>query len=151
MRGVKTRRWKSDCGLFAMSANMGNMKASDLGQEIRRLRNEAGITLRGLAAATEVSAAHLSDIEHNRRRPSEDLLRKIARALRKAGATFESLENLATGLDADTREWVATTPGVRQLLRMLKESGQRPLDLLPDLERVVGRRGGSKRRPTRTK
>jgi len=137
--------------LFAKSANMWNMKRSDLGQELRRLRKKAGITLRGLAATVEVSAAHLSDIEHNRRRPSDDLLRKIAHALRKAGATFESLEHLATGLDPDTREWAASTPGVRKLLRTLKQSGRHPLDILPALEKVVGRKRAGKRRQARTK
>jgi transcriptional regulator with XRE-family HTH domain len=130
---------------------MRNMKISDLGQEIRRLRKEAGITLRGLAATVEVSAAHLSDIEHNRRRPSDDLLRKIARALRKAGATFDSLDQLATGMDADIREWAASTPGVRKLLRTLKQSGQQPLDILPALEKVIGRKRASKRRQARTR
>lgn len=137
--------------MFAKSANMWNMKRSDLGQELRRLRKKAGITLRGLAATVEVSAAHLSDIEHNRRRPSDDLLRKIAHALRKAGATFESLEHLATGLDPDTREWAASTPGVRKLLRTLKQSGRHPLDILPALEKVVGRKRAGKRRQARTK
>jgi transcriptional regulator with XRE-family HTH domain len=127
------------------------MKPSDLGREIRRLRKEAGITLRGLAVTLEVSAAHLSDIEHNRRRPSDDLLRKIARALRKAGATYASLEHLATGLDADTREWAVSTPGVRKLLRMLKQSGLRPLEILPALEKVIERKKAGQIRPARTK
>lgn len=83
------------CSLFAVSANMSNMKTLDLGQEIRRLRKETGFTLRGLAATLAVSPAHLSDIEHNRRRPSDELLRKIAHALRRTGATFDSLEHLA--------------------------------------------------------
>jgi len=98
------------------------------------------MTLRGLAATLEISAAHLSDIEHNRRRPSDDLLRKIARSLRKTGATFEALEHLATGLDPDTREWAASTPGVRKLLRTLRQSGQHPLDILPTLEKAVERK-----------
>ena len=109
------------------------------------------MTLRGLAGTLEVSAAQLSAIEHNRRRPSDDLLRKITRALRKVGATFESLEPLATGLDPDTRDWVASTPGVRMLLRTLKQSVQHPLDTLPDPEKVVGRKRSGKRRQDRTK
>ncbi len=125
------------------------MKAPELGPEIRRYRTEAGLTLRGLAAILEVSASHLSDIEHGRRRPSEALLRRIARALRKSGATFASLEHLATGLDPDIREWAASTPGVRKLLRTLKQSGERPLDILPALEKVVERRKSGKRRPPR--
>lgn len=134
-----------------MSANIWNMKRSDLGKEIRRRRNEAGMTLRGLAATLGISASHLSDIERNRRRPSDGLLRKIARSLRKTGATFEALEHLATGLDPDTREWAASTPGVRKLLRTLRQSGQHPLDILPALEKAVGGKKTAKRRRTRTK
>jgi transcriptional regulator with XRE-family HTH domain len=127
------------------------MQTPDLGREIRRLREEAGLTLRGLAATLEISPAHLSDIEHNRRRPSDVLLRKIARLLRKTGATFDSLERLATGLDRETREWAASTPGVRRLLRTLKQSGQRPLDILPLLEKIVGSKEGRARRPARAR
>lgn len=130
---------------------MKNLKTSDLGQEIRRLRKEAGLTLRGLGSVLEVSAAHLSDIEHSRRRPSEDLLRKLAHALGKGGTTLESFEHLATGLDPDTREWAASTPGVRQLLKTLKQSGQDPLEILPALEEVIGRTKAGKRRPARKK
>jgi transcriptional regulator with XRE-family HTH domain len=131
---------------------MWNMQTStNLGQELRRLRKEAGITLRGLATTVEVSAAHLSDIEHNRRRPSEDLLRKIAHALRKTGATFESLDHLTTGIDPDIREWVASTPGVRRLLRALKESGQPPLEILSALDKVVERKRVRKKLRARTK
>lgn len=126
------------------------MKTAALGPEIRRFRNEAGLTLRGLAAKLEISASHLSDIEHSRRRPSDALLRKIGRALRKAGATYQHLEPLATGMDADLREWAASTPGVRKLLRTLKQSGQDPLDILPALKKVVGRKRITKRRRART-
>lgn len=98
------------------------------------------MSLRGLAATVEVSAAHLSDIEHNRRRPSDPLLRKVTRALRKAGATFDSLDHLATGMDPEVREWVASTPGVRRLLRTLMQSGRHPLDLLPIVDQAIRRR-----------
>jgi transcriptional regulator with XRE-family HTH domain len=145
------RRRKENYSLFAMSANIRNMQTPDLGQEIRRLRQKAGMTLRGLAVTVEASAGHLSDIEHNRRRPSDDLLRRIARALRKAGATYESLDHLATGMDSDIREWAASTPGVRRLLRTLKQSGQHPLKILPALEKAVGGKRAPAKRPPRTK
>ena len=130
---------------------MGDMGATDLGRELRRLRKDAGLTLRGLAATVEVSAAHLSDIEHNRRRPSGELLRKLSCALGKAGATFEALDRLATGMDPDIREWAASTPGARILLRALKQSGRDPLELLPALEKVVGRKTARTKSPPRAK
>ncbi|MHB8078451.1 MAG: helix-turn-helix domain-containing protein [Candidatus Krumholzibacteriia bacterium] len=114
--------------------------------EIRRLRLEAGITLRGLAGEVEVSAAHLSDVEHDRRRPSEQLLRRIAQRLQSVGATFAALEGLVTGLDPLTREWAASTPGARALLRTVVASGQNPRDILRALEMAKRHQGGARRR-----
>jgi transcriptional regulator with XRE-family HTH domain len=149
--GTRQRNRGKDYDSFLLSANIRNMKTTNLGQELRRLRKEAGLTLRGLAATLEVSAAHLSDIEHNHRRPSDDLLRKIARALRKVGATYESLDHLATGMDPDIREWAASTPGVRKLLRTVKESGQDPLVVLLTLQKVIARKRAGKKRQARAK
>lgn len=131
--------------------------ATHLGPEIRRLRLQAASTLRGLAARVEVSPAHLSDIEHDRRCPSEKLLRRIAHELRGVGATFEALDLLITGIDPKTREWAAATPGARALLRTVLESGQDPRAILKALEstirlqtkakgRQTGRRGGGRSR-----
>lgn len=117
-----------------------------LGQEVRRQRLEAGITLRGLALRLGISAAHLSDIEHNRRRPSEKLLQKIAHELRGVGTTFASLELLVTGLDRETREWAASTPGARAVLRRVLEYGQSPEAVMRALDKAFGRGTAAKRR-----
>lgn len=122
------------------------MRTTPLGEEIRRLRLKAGLTLRGLARQVSVSAAHLSDIEHDRRRPSDALLRKIVRELKGAGATFEALDHLVTGIDSETREWVASTPGVRKLLRRVRESGAPLAEILPVLEKAVARKAVKKSR-----
>lgn len=119
---------------------------SDLGQEARRLRLQAGFTLRGFATELGISAAHLSDIERNRRRPSEKLLRKIAEELRGVGATLGALERLSTGIHPEAREWVTSTPGARAVLRRLVESGLDPEDLLRALERTIARKKGKTRR-----
>lgn len=125
--------------LFAPEAIVADMSPTYLGEEIRRLRLQAGYTLRGLAADLGVSAAHMSDIEHNRRRPSEKLLRKIADKLRKTGATYESLEKLLSGIDSKTREWASSTPGARTLLRRLLEADVDPQEIHRALEKVLGR------------
>lgn len=116
------------------------MSPTYLGEEIRRLRLQAGYTLRGLAAVLGVSAAHMSDIEHDRRRPSEKLLRKIADKLRKTGATYDSLESLLSGIDAKTREWAASTPGARTLLRRLQEADVDPQEIRRTLEELLERK-----------
>jgi transcriptional regulator with XRE-family HTH domain len=120
------------------------MTPPHLGEEIRRFRLLAGFTLRGLAADLDVSAAHLSDIEHNRRRPSEKLLRKIADKLRKVGATYEALEELISGIDSKTREWAATTPGARALLRRLLEADRDPKAIQRALDKLLEPRGKKK-------
>ena len=122
------------------------MKATSLSLEIRRLREQSGYSLRGLGSKLDVSAAHLSDIEHNRRRPSEKLLRGIAHELRGTGTTFKALEVYLTGIDAKTVEWAAITPGVRTLFRRTRESGLQPPDLLRGMEKVIARlrKGGSR-------
>lgn len=130
----------------ASLANIGYMEEPFLGQEIRRLRLQAGFTLRGLAAQLQISAAHLSDIEHNRRRPSVKLLRSIVQELRAFGATFEALDHLRTGIDSETREWAASTPGVGELLRAVKESGSHPHEILRFLEQRMARTKSGKSR-----
>jgi transcriptional regulator with XRE-family HTH domain len=52
-----------------------------LGDRIRIGRARRRITLRGLASATGKSASYMSDIENDRRIPSEEVLRAIAGAL----------------------------------------------------------------------
>ena len=120
-----------------MSANVANMNppATTLGREIRRLRTSAGTTLRGMARSVGVSAPHLSDIEHDRRRPSKELLRKIVDQLEPAGATHAGLDRLDTRFESDLQEWAAATPEVRMLLRKVKESGIPLSELLQLLER----------------
>ena len=50
-----------------------------VGEEVFRLRELAGLTLRGLAAKVGVSAAFLCDVEHGRRRLSH--LDAVSKAL----------------------------------------------------------------------
>lgn len=109
----------------------------------------SGTSLRGLAIRLGVSAAHLSDIEHGRRRPSETLLRLIAHELRGVGADLDTLEGLVTGVDPDTRDWIASTPGVRKLLRTIQESGTHPADILSALEKVIAPKRTGRRRKAR--
>lgn len=124
------------------------MKGDHLGHEVRRLRLQSGITLRGLAAKLKISAAHLSDIEWNRRRPSQKLMEAISHELQGVGATIEALEELVTGIDPEMRVWISSTPGVRRLLRRLKDSGVGPAELLQMLESSINARAARSRKKT---
>jgi len=125
------------------------MSTSTLSLEIRKLREQSGLTLRGLGAQLGVSASHLSDIEHDRRRPSEKLLRGLAHELRATGTTYDALEQHLTGIDASTLEWASVTPGVRMLFRASRESGLRPLVLLGALRSAISRLRGRSGKPGR--
>jgi transcriptional regulator with XRE-family HTH domain len=59
-----------------------------LGERIRELRRERGLSLRQVATSVGCSAAALSYIENGRNRPSVDLLARLAQQL---DATFESV------------------------------------------------------------
>ena len=113
---------------------MNDTPAETLGLEILRLRTRAGVTLRAFAESIGVSAPYVSDIEHDRRRPSEEVLRNIAKELKGVGATFEGLDKLNSRLDRDIQSWVADNPSVRQMLRQIKKSGRDPKDILKQLE-----------------
>jgi transcriptional regulator with XRE-family HTH domain len=127
-----------------MYANIAYMRSErpTLGSEIRRLRMLDGTTLRRFALGVGISAPHLSDIELDRRRPSKDLLKRIARKLRSAGATQESLERLDARFESDLQEWVSENPESRLLLRRVKESGRPVGEVLKKLERMLQTKEG---------
>jgi transcriptional regulator with XRE-family HTH domain len=124
-----------------MYANVAYMETRrvTLGSDIRRLRMLSGTSLRKFALGVGVSAPHLSDIELDRRRPSKDLLKRIARELRPVGGTHRDLERLDARFESDLHEWVLLNPEVRLMLRRVKESGQPVGDVLKKVERMLGR------------
>jgi transcriptional regulator with XRE-family HTH domain len=76
-----------------------------LGQRIRELREERDLSLRELAKKLGVSAAFLSDVELDRRHPSDRVLVKVAQLLNT------SVDELRT---LDTR------PAVEELKRLAR-------------------------------
>lgn len=97
----------------------------DLGEKIRELRIAKGITLRGLARAIGVSAPFLSDVEHGRRRPTEDRLDAMANVL---GCKPSELEDLSLTREAARR--LERDPELLKLIRhCLREPRYRRLIL----------------------
>lgn len=123
---------------------MKDTSAETLGLEILRLRTLADIGLRAFAEKIDVSPAFVSDIEHDRRRPSEEVLRRIARELKHVGATYEALDQLNSRLDRDLQTWVSKNPSVRQMLRQVKQSGRDPKEILRKLEQDAKKDKGGK-------
>lgn len=116
------------------------MTQESLGDAIRRLRLEAGFTLRGFAELVGISAAYQSDIERNRRVPTDDILRTSAKILsRKVPVTYESLRNLSARIEADLQQLVQRTPEVNQLLREVKQSGRPASEVIRELQEHLRR------------
>jgi len=77
----------------------------------------------------------LSDIEHDRRVPTEDVLRRIATLLSKrVPVTYEELQSLSARLETDLQKMVQQTPEVGQLLREVKQTGRAARDVIRELQ-----------------
>lgn len=127
--------------MFALYANIASMSRpkpeQSLGSEIGALRTKAGLTLREFARRIDISAAHQSDIEHDRRRPGPEVLLRIVAELSGVGASLDVFERLNTQLDPETRRWLAETPAARQMLRAVRESNRDPREILRALEQAA--------------
>jgi transcriptional regulator with XRE-family HTH domain len=120
---------------FAKLAYIAAVKKDSLGGAIRRLRTQADYTLRGFAELVEISAAYLSDIEHDRRVPTDDVLKRIAKLLEKrVSVSFEELQGLSARLGSDVQRMVQETPEVGQLLREVRQSGRPAREVLRQLQ-----------------
>jgi transcriptional regulator with XRE-family HTH domain len=67
---------------------MAKLDTALLGQYIRDQRTQAQISLRQLAKAAEVSNPYLSQVERGLRRPSAEILSRIADSLRISAETL---------------------------------------------------------------
>ena len=117
------------------------------GKEIRRLRQAAGLTMRDLSGRLDISPSHLSDIEHGHRRPSEQLLARLAAEFSHLGVQETELQLIVTGLDEETRRWATVTPGARAMLRRIMETGRTAPEIIQALDEAFP----EPMRPTRRK
>jgi transcriptional regulator with XRE-family HTH domain len=67
---------------------VAKIDAAKLGEYIREQRNAAQISLRQLAKAADVSNPYLSQVERGLRRPSAEILSRIAAGLRISAETL---------------------------------------------------------------
>jgi len=72
------------------------MSSDDLGNYLRDLRNRRRLTLRDVENESGASGSYLSQVEQGKRKPSADLLRKIAPTY---GASVRELLEMAGYLD----------------------------------------------------
>ncbi len=114
---------------------------SSLGEYIRQARVRSGIRLRELAAKLAITPSYLSDIENDRRIPSQEVLEGIARQL---GLDLDELMARAGRLDREVRQYLMRSPGAVRLFRRI---ARHHLDehALKELEERVERMGKRKR------
>jgi transcriptional regulator with XRE-family HTH domain len=97
---------------------MAATKSKTLGERIREARVAHGFKLRPFAKKLEISPTHLSDVEHDRRVPSEELLGEIAREL---DLDFDTLMNLAGRLGEKAEQYAQAEPAAAALFRKLSD------------------------------
>jgi len=90
------------------------------GDRVRTARARKHLTLRDAAEQIGRSASFLSDIEHGRRMPSEDVLQDLARLL---DLDPDDLMASSGRLPTEVAEYLKTTPDAARLFRTLSSRG----------------------------
>ena len=112
------------------------MKTESLGSHLRELREQRGLSLRKFAKKLGVSAAHLVDLEKDRRSPSPELLQRVADELDVPMAAFDQF---SLALPKTVRDWVDQNPVLGQALNLFTKIGN-PQEALSMLERAASSR-----------
>jgi len=108
-----------------------------LGDYVREARQRANLRLRELAQELGITPSYLSDIENDRRVPSQDVLEGIARRLH---LDLDELLARAGRLDPDTERYLRRSPAALRLFRRIAEQRLDEADL-KELEQRVERLG----------
>lgn len=89
-----------------------------LGDRVRVARVAAGWSLRDLAKRVDKTPSYLSDIENDRRVPSEDTLQGLSQIL---GLDFDELMAAAGRFGEDTDRYLRRQPTAGVLMRRLSQ------------------------------
>jgi len=93
--------------------------SASLGEQLRAARMEKGLGLRELARLVDKAPSYVSDIEYDRRVPSEAVLRELCEAL---GLDVEKMLAVAGRLGDEADRYLRREPAARVLLRRAQES-----------------------------
>ena len=91
------------------------MNTENLGSYLRELREQRGLSLRKFAIRLGVSAAHLVDLEKDRRSPSPELLQRVADELDVPMAIFDQF---SFALPKSVRDWIDQNPVLGRALNL---------------------------------
>ena len=97
----------------------GQMSTQTLGEIVREARIAKGKSLREIAKTLEITPSYMSDIENDRRIPSEDVLRNITTLL---DLDFDHLMALAGRFGEDADRYMKKQPIAGVLFRRISEN-----------------------------
>ena len=106
---------------------------TSLGAQIRQARLDAGLSLRALAEQIKRAPSYLNDIEHNRRVPSESVIKDICTVLR---LDEDRLLAAAGRVGERAEEFMKSNPTAGVLLRTVSGAGLGERDLRKLLEQA---------------
>ena len=116
-------------------------RGKTLGDMIREARVGKAMTLRDLASKLGKTASYLSDIENDRRIPSEEMLRDLSRLL---SLDFNDLMARAGRLGEEALRYMSRTPAAGVLFRKLSEDDATE-EVIDELTRVADKLSKRKR------
>ena len=121
-----------------MLAYMKNNLAATMGQRLRELRESAGLSLREVAKAANVSAPFLSDVELGRRFPTNETLALIAQKLSASVDDLKKHDHRSALADLKRLAEGNPTLGaaVRDLVEQVQFGSLTPDELAAKLRRV---------------
>jgi transcriptional regulator with XRE-family HTH domain len=121
---------------------MDNELVATMGQRLRELRESAGLSLRQVAKAANISAPFLSDVELGRRFPTNETLVLIAQKLRASSEDLKKHDHRSAL--ADLKRLAEGSPSLGAAVRVLVEQVQSGDMTLEDLVAKLRRIGKTK-------
>ncbi len=100
------------------AANMANTISQTLGEVLRASRVAADLSLRDLAKKLSISPSYISDIENDRRVPSEEVLQGFAKEL---GLKFDDLMARTGRVGEQAERYLKHHPAAGALFRRISE------------------------------
>lgn len=96
-----------------------------LGKTIHRARKAKGLFLKDLADAVDYSLTYINDIEQDRRKPSVELVRKLAKAL---DLDEEELRAMSRRFSKAELAYIESNPAVFRLVGALMKARFGPME-----------------------
>ena|SRR5712691_8034719 len=112
-----------------------------LGEVLRDARVAAGFSLRDLAKKLSITPSYISDIENNRRVPSEEVLTQLAAEFK---LEFDDLMARAGRVGEDAARYLKQHPAAGALFRRISDKRlpeEKLRELLKQVEQMVPKKG----------